>query len=220
MAEEKTLIVLVDDHILFRKGMVELINKLEDFTVVWEAGNGKEFIENLKFCSVPEILMLDIAMPEMNGYETAKWLKKNHPEIKVLVLSMFDEEDAIIKMLKIGINGYILKDAEPEELKLALYEVRNKGHYYSDMVSDTMASMIKDGKDKGIKINLNDREIKFLELICTEMTYKEIADKMCVSSRTIDGYRDSLFAKLNVKNRIGLVIYAIKNGIVQILEHK
>jgi DNA-binding NarL/FixJ family response regulator len=131
---------------------------------------------------------------------------------------MFDEEDSIIKMIKIGVNGYILKDAEPHELIDALNEIKSKGHYYSDLVSNTMASMIKVGKGKVDLVKLNDREIKFLELLCTEATYKEIADTMNVSLRTVDGYREALFEKLNVKNRVGLVIYAIKTGIVHLQE--
>lgn len=218
MSNKKASVVLVDDHILFRKGMVELINKFEEFEVIWEASNGKEFAENLKLCPMPEIVLLDIAMPEMNGFDTAMMIKKKHPAIRILVLSMFDEEDSIIKMIKIGVNGYILKDAEPNELIDALNEIRSKGYYYSDLVSNTMASMIKVGKEKVESVKLNDREIKFLELICTEATYKEIADIMNVSLRTVDGYRESLFEKLNVKNRVGLVIYAIKNGIVQLQE--
>jgi DNA-binding NarL/FixJ family response regulator len=216
MNNKKTTVVLVDDHILFRKGMVELINKFDAFEVIWEASNGKEFAENLKLCPVPEIVLLDIAMPEMNGFDTAIMIKKKHPGIRILVLSMFDEEDSIIKMIKIGVNGYILKDADPSELIDALNEIKSKGHYYSDLVSNTMASMIKVGKEKPDTVKLNDREIKFLELLCTEATYKEIADTMNLSIRTVDGYREALFEKLNVKNRVGLVIYAIKIGIVQL----
>ncbi len=216
MSNKKTSVVLVDDHILFRKGMVELINKFDAFEVIWEASNGKEFAENLKLCQPPEIVLLDIAMPEMNGFDTAVMIKKKHPGMRILILSMFDEEDSIIKMIKIGVNGYILKDAEPTELINALNEIKTKGYYYSDLVSSTMASMIKVGREKTDSVKLNDREIKFLELLCTEATYKEIADTMNVSLRTVDGYREALFEKLNVKNRVGLVIYAIKNGIVQL----
>lgn len=218
MDKIKTTVVLVDDHILFRKGMVELINKFEGFEVIWEASNGKEFAENLKICPIPEIVLLDIAMPEMNGFDTATMLRKKYPSIKILILSMFDEEDSIIKMIKIGVNGYILKDSDPQELKIALTEIKIKGHYYSDIMSDTMAALIKVGKERKESIRLNDREIKFLELLCTEATYKEIADEMNLSLRTVDGYRETLFEKLNVKNRIGLVIYAIKTGIVQLQE--
>ena len=214
--KNKTSIVLVDDHILFRKGIVELINKFDDFSVIWEASNGLEFIKNLKVCDVPEIVLLDIAMPEMDGFETAGWIKMKYPDIKVLILTMFDQENTIIKMLKLGINGFVLKDADPAELKLALELIREKGFYYSELVAGTMANTIRNEGKNGDTPVLNDREITFLELVCTEMTYKEIADKMCLSFRTIDGYRDNLFGKLNVKSRVGLAIYAIKNGIVQI----
>jgi len=212
-----TSIVLVDDHILFRKGMVELIGKFDGFIVDWEASNGLEFMKNLKLLGVPEIVLLDIAMPEMNGYDTAQWIKEKHPDIKILVLSMFDQEKAIIRMLKLGVDGFILKDAEPQELEKALEDIKEKGVYYSELVSGTMANTIKKGNEKkdGTAI-LNEREIKFLELACSELTYKEIADKMCLSFRTIDGYRDNLFSKLNVKSRVGLAIYAVKNGIINI----
>jgi two-component system, NarL family, invasion response regulator UvrY len=215
-AKEKTSVVLVDDHILFRKGMIELISKFDEYIVVGEAGNGKEFIRGLKTFAMPGMVLLDIAMPEMDGFETTSWIKSKYPHIKILVLSMFDQEEPIIKMLKLGVNGFILKDAEPLELKNALDQIRDKNYYYSDLVSGTMANNIINENRKNLIKPLNDREIKFLELVCTELTYKEIADKMCVSFRTIDGYRDSLFLKLNVKSRVGLALYAIKNEIVKI----
>jgi len=211
-----TSIVLVDDHILFRKGMVELIDKFDGFTVDWEASNGLEFIKNLQLFGNPDIVLLDIAMPEMDGYETAKWIKEKHPKIKILVLSMFDLEKAIIRMLKLGVNGFILKDAEPQELEKALEDIKEKGVYYSELVSGAMANTIRNENERKGTVDLNEREIQFLELVCSELTYKEIADKMCLSFRTIDGYRDNLFNKLNVKSRVGLAIYAIKNGIIDI----
>ncbi len=213
---EAVSIVLVDDHLLFRKGILELIGKFEGFSVIWEAGNGLEFIKNLRTNKTPEIVLLDIAMPGMDGFETARWIKTEHPQIKILVLSMSDQENSIIKMLKLGVNGFILKDADPSELKDALNDIKDKGFYYSELVSGTMASSIRNENKKSEIAILNDRETKFLELVCTEMTYKEIADKMFLSFRTIDGYRDNLFIKLNVKSRVGLALYAIKNGIVKI----
>jgi DNA-binding NarL/FixJ family response regulator len=157
-------------------------------------------------------------MPEMDGYDTAQWLKENHPDIKVLALSMYDNENSIIRMLKAGAKGYILKDCEPSELKAAIDAVVSKGYYYSDLVSGKLIHAINkiedSGSDTNTLANLNDRETDFLKYACTELTYKEIADKMFVSPRTIDGYRDALFEKLHVKTRVGLVMYAIKNGIV------
>ena len=214
-----TSIVLVDDHSLLRNGLATLVESLGNI-VLFEADNGKEFQQKLNGSNLPDIVLMDINMPEMDGYETAQWIKNNYPEIKVLALSMYDNENSIIRMLKCGAKGYILKDSEPAELKAAIEAVMSKGFYYSDLVSGKLIHAINklDDDDNGLKslIQLNDRETDFLKYACTEMTYKEIADKMFVSPRTIDGYRDALFEKLHVKTRVGLVMYAIKNGIVNI----
>ena len=211
-------VVLVDDHVLLRNGLANLIESFGNYKVLFQADNGKDFIEKLKPGILPEVVLMDINMPEMDGYETAIWLKDNHPHIKVLALSMYDNENAVIRMFKAGAKGYILKDCDPAELKAALDAVITKGFYYSEMVTGKLIHTINtlDEKDHQAKniIKLNDREIMFLKLACTELTYKEIADKMFLSPRTIDGYRDDLFQKLNVKTRVGLVMYAIKNGII------
>lgn len=212
-------IVLTDDHSLLRNGLAELV-KSQGHAVLFEADNGKDFIAKLDTKQLPDIVLLDINMPEMNGYETAQWIKTNHPDIKVLALSMYDNETSIIRMLKCGARGYILKDSEPAELRAAINAVMEKGFYYSDLVSGKLMHAINkmDDEGEGLKslVPLNDRETDFLKYACTEMTYKEIADKMFVSPRTIDGYRDGLFEKLHVKTRVGLVMYAIRNGIVNV----
>lgn len=213
-------IALVDDHVLLRNGLAELVRKL-GFTVILEADNGKAFTEKLRDDEQPDVALLDINMPEMDGYETARWIKKNRPEIRVLALSMYDDENAIIRMLKNGARGYILKDCEPGELKAAIEALIEKGYYYSEMVTGRLIHSINhldEPEHSTVKevLGLNQREIEFLKLCCTEMTYKEIADKMCLSPRTIDGYRDALFEKLNLKSRVGLVLFAIKTGIVKV----
>jgi two-component system, NarL family, invasion response regulator UvrY len=212
-------IVLTDDHILLRNGLAALVKNL-GHTVLFEADNGKDFINKLDKKNLPELVLMDINMPEMDGYETALWLKTNHPEVKVLALSMYDNENSIIRMLKSGAKGYILKDSEPAELKAAINAVVSKGYYYSDLVSGKLIHAINKLDDEGGELKnlmqLNERETDFLKYACTEMTYKEIADKMFVSPRTIDGYRDALFEKLHVKTRVGLVMYAIKNGVVSV----
>jgi len=210
---------LVDDHTLLRNGLAQLAQSL-GHTVLFEADNGLELQKQLAKKNLPDIVLMDINMPEMDGYETARWLKENHPGVKVLALSMYDNESAIIRMLKCGAKGYILKDSEPAELKAAIEDVMTKGYYYSDLVSGKLIHAINKIEDNGSEVNtlvnLNDRETEFLKYACTEMTYKEIADKMFVSPRTIDGYRDGLFEKLHVKTRVGLVMYAIKTGIVSV----
>lgn len=211
-------IALADDHVLLRNGLASLVTSL-GHTVLFEADNGRQFTEKIK-TGEPEMALMDINMPEMDGFETTLWLKQNHPDVKVLALSMYDNETSIIRMLKCGAKGYILKDSEPVELKEAIHAIMNKGFYYSDLVSGKLMHAINkmDDETGDLKnlVPLNERETTFLKHACTEMTYKEIADKMYVSPRTIDGYRDALFEKLKLKTRVGLVMYAIKNGIVNI----
>jgi two-component system, NarL family, invasion response regulator UvrY len=218
MMTSEIKIVLVDDHKLLRTGLAGLINSFSNYVVAYEASNGRAFIELLRTKPIPEIVLMDINMPEMDGYETCTWLKNNHPEVKVLALSMYDNENAIIRMFKAGAKGYILKDCEPRELEMALNALISKGFYYSELITGKLIHTILDEDDDPVrKMNkLNDLEIIFLKHVCTELTYKEIAEKMFKSPRTIDGYRDDLFQKLNTKTRVGLAMYAIRNGIVSI----
>lgn len=219
---QKFKVAVVDDHKLFREGLSELINGFPGYKVFLEADNGKQFIQLLNHKDLPDLLILDISMPEMDGYETASWLQQHFPHIKVLVLSMFDNENAIIRMMRLGVRGYILKDIRKADLKAALDAMTSKGYYYSDLVTGKLIhtiTKINDERDaESVKdvINLTQREIEFLKWACTELTYREIADKMCLSVHTIDGYRDALFEKLNVKSRTGIVMFAVKNGIVDI----
>ncbi len=216
----KANVVLVDDHNLLRNGLAGLIKSFGEYNILFEADNGKDFIEKLKSKPSPNAVLMDINMPEMDGFETCLWLKNNHPEIKVLALSMYDNESSVIRMFKAGAKGYILKDCDPSELKTALHALISKGFYYSEMVTGKLIHTINsmDAEDSQVKnvVQLNEREINFLKLVCTELTYKEIAEKMFLSPRTIDGYRDDLFQKLNAKTRVGLVMYAIRNGVVNI----
>jgi DNA-binding NarL/FixJ family response regulator len=210
--------VLVDDHALLRNGLAGLVKEL-GYQVLFEADNGKEFTEKLKKEDLPDIVLLDINMPRMDGYDTAAWIKRHYPDIRILALSMYDDENAIIRM-KNGAGGYILKDTEPAELKKAMDAVCSKGFYYSEMVTGRLIhsihSMQEDNSPAKALAGLNDRELEFLKLASTELTYKEIAEQMHLSPRTIDGYRDDLFEKLNIRSRVGLVLFAIKNGIVRL----
>ena len=218
--QQKIKVALADDHVLLRKGLAGVVDSFGDYEVLFEADNGNHFIEQIKKNGEPSLVLMDINMPQMDGYATAQWLKQHHPLVNVIALSMYDNENAIIRMFKAGAKGYILKDSEPPELKKALDSVHQKGYYYSELVTGRLIHSINkmDDAHSDVKnlIDLNDRELDFLKLACTEMTYKEIAEKMFLSPRTIDGYRDALFEKLQLKTRVGLVMYAIKNGIVTI----
>jgi DNA-binding NarL/FixJ family response regulator len=210
-------IALVDDHVLLRTGLASLIGSFEGYHVLFEADHGKDFISQLTPKHPPDIVLLDITMPVMNGYETAEWIRENLPGTKVLVLSMMEHDAAIIRMLRLGAKGYILKDSKPAVFKEALNFVRDNGFYLNELVSSKMLHYINQSSDNdsidGVPV-LSDRELTFLRLACTEKTYKEIADDMCVSPRTVDGYRDSLFEKTGALSRVGLVLFAIRNGIV------
>lgn len=214
-----TTLALADDHVLLRKGLASLVQNL-GYTVLFEADNGQELIGKLQAGPEPELVLMDINMPVKDGYETTRWIRENKPFIKVLALSMYDDESAIIRMLKNGARGYILKDCEPDELRAALNAVAGKGFYYSEMVTGRLVHSLAGQEDEGNGtaklLGLTDRETTFLKLACTEMSYKEIAAQMHLSPRTIDGYRDALFEKLDMKTRTGLVVYAIKNGIYQL----
>lgn len=211
---EKIKIIIVDDHLLFSQSLSFLIGTFKEFEVIGNYMNGKEFISALQNnIEIPDIVLLDVNMPIMDGIETMKKTKELYPDLKVLALSVNNDEETIMKMLTSGAKGYLLKDTTPNLFKEALLEVYQKGFYYSEMVSDFLINKINNNGDKLV---LKEREVEFIKLACTEKTYKEIAEGMCLSPKTIDGYRETLFQKLEIKTRIGLVLYAIKNKIVSI----
>lgn len=215
-----TFVALVDDHELLRTGLAAIINSFEGYKVVIEANNGKQFIEKVKIKTPPDIVLLDITMPVMDGYETSIWIKANLPPTKVLVLSVLENDTAIIRMLKNGARGYLLKDSKPKVFKEALDSIRDSGYFINELVSNKLMHYINQEEifdtDAVVLNTLTENEVTFLKWICTEKTYKQIAEEMCLSPRTIDTYRDNLFKKLDVKTRVGLAIFAIKNGIVNI----
>jgi two-component system, NarL family, invasion response regulator UvrY len=206
-------LILADDHILLRDALASLINNFEEFTVVATAGNGEEVIQQIENGCNAAIVLMDLNMPKMDGYETAKWLAQYHPAIKIVILTMYDSEIALIRLLQAGVQGFLKKDIHPEELKNALLTVAAGDYYYSNHTTTKITSLFR--KQSALqKSILNDTEIEFLKLASTDMTYKEIAQAMHMTPRNIDTYRDALFTKLEVKSRVGLAIYAVKNGVV------
>jgi len=211
-----TNVALVDDHALLRSGLAGVINSFGDYKVVFEADNGKHFIEQLKKNENPDVVLMDITMPEMDGFETTKWIKNNAPDIKVLVLSMMDDDNSIIKMLQNGAKGYILKDSKPDVLRTALREVSEKGFFLNDIVSAKLVHMINKGETTGKETELSDKEKEFLKWCCTDKSYKEIAEEMHISPRAVEALRSNLFEKLDTLSRVGLAMYAIRNGIAKV----
>lgn len=208
---------LADDHSLLRSALAKLINTFENYTILFEADNGKDLRNKILQQVVPDIVLLDVNMPEMDGFETTQWIHKTYPQIKVLALSMFSDEKTIIKMFRVGAKGYLLKNTDADELKKALDSLVDKDVYLSDYVSGKLVSGLHEDLDKPVKqVVLNEKEREFLRWTCSELSYKDIAGKMFVSPRTVDDYRQALFHKLKVHSRVGLVMYAIKNGIVQV----
>jgi DNA-binding NarL/FixJ family response regulator len=178
-------------------------------------------MEQIAAYGAPRLVLMDINMPKMDGYETTIWLRQNHPDVLVLALSMYDDESSIIRMIRSGARGYILKDSHPNELRQALHTILEKGFYHSELVSGSLIKVLNhldNVEHAGIKeaFGLSDKQIDFLRFVCTDLSYKEISEKMNVSARTIDGYRDELLDRLNCKSRIGLVIFAIRHGIFRI----
>ena len=216
-------IAMIDDHNLLRSGLANIINRFPGFEVVLQAVGGRDFIEKIqKTQETVDIVLLDIHMTGMNGYDTAAWIRENLPEVKILVLSMLDSDYAFIRMLNLGARGFMIKDSHPDQFFKALTDIRDRGIYMNEILSPKMADRLNRDYTQTIdeapeKVPpLTEKETIFLRLVCTEMTYREIAAEMAVSPRTADGYRDTLFHKLGVSTRVGMVMYAIKNGIVMV----
>jgi|SRR6218665_31025 len=214
---KKIQVAIADDHSLLRNALAKLIGTFEGYTVIFEADNGKDLRSKITQNVVPDIVLLDINMPEMDGFETTQWLHKNYPHIRILALSMLSDEKTIIKMFRLGAKGYLLKNTDPAELKQALDSIIDKNVYLSEYVSGKLVmGLHQEAEPTGKEIVLQEKEREFLRWACSELSYKDIAEKMFLSPRTIDDYRQSLFNKLKVHSRVGLVMYAIKNGIVEI----
>jgi DNA-binding NarL/FixJ family response regulator len=213
MLKEPIQIALVDDHKLFRSGMAALVTNFKRYNILFEAANGQELLSTINSGTVPDIILLDISMPVMDGVEAAQILRAKHPNIRIIILSMFEDADKVLLMVKMGVKGYLLKDSEPHEVEDALLKVSQGELYYPEFVT---RHLITNFNSKLENIKLNPREIEFLRLTGTELTYKEIAETMNISVRTVDSYRDQLFEKLQIKSRVGLVLYSIKNKLIEL----
>ncbi|MFT4094376.1 MAG: response regulator transcription factor [Niabella sp.] len=212
----KTRIGLVDDHQLFLKSLSLMLESFKNYEVVVEASNGKDLQDKLKGKkTLPEMMLIDVNMPVMNGIDTVKWLTQHYPQIKPVALSMNADDNAIISMFKAGCCGYLLKDTHPNELERALDEINKKGYYNADAGNINFRRILMKANEKE-ESNLTSKEMIFLQYACSDLTYKQIASEMNLSERTIDGYRESLFKKLNVQSRVGLCLEALRKELVKL----
>lgn len=214
-------VALADDEALIRKGLKLLINDFEGMSVVLEASNGLELIEGIKkLPTQPDVLLLDLKMPELDGIETTKYLQQKYENIKIIILSTHFKESFVLHMTELGCSAYLPKKVEPMEFERALREVHQKGFYYTEEVLSIIRSNMMSQHKSKTKVSFNNpisaRELEILQLICNQLTTAEIASKLYISPRTVDGHRNNLLAKLNCKNTAGLVVYALQNNLVTI----
>lgn len=211
-------ILLVDDHNLIREGLKLILKKNKNFKIIGEASNGVEAIKYIdKNADKVHVVMLDITMPELDGFEVAKIVRQNHPEIKILALTMHSEESYITKMIDVGVHGYVLKDSNLEDLSTAIHTILEDKPYYSSDVSAIMINslMNKDKKKQNNEIdNLTDREVQIIDLITEGLKSSEIADQLKLSTRTIEVHRRNLMKKLDVKNTAELVSFVLKSKLI------
>ncbi len=203
---------IADDHTLYRSGLISMISGFDDCRIVFEAEDGKSALQNLgPLNKKVDICILDINMPNVNGYDTLKEIKSKWPAVKVLMLSAYNNIHAIVKTLRGGTNGYMLKNCTPSELHEALRKIHFNGYYYPEFISGRMIYLLNNNS-VDIPV-LSDVELDFLALCATELTYKQIADILCVSPRTVDKYSKVLFDKLNVRTRTALATFALNIGL-------
>jgi DNA-binding NarL/FixJ family response regulator len=209
-------IAIADDHEIFLDGLSLMLSRQQNFSICGQVSNGLHLLE-LVGSKRPDLVLTDIKMPVMDGIETTKLIRQKYPEVKVIALSMFDEEKLIIEMLEAGASGYLLKNAHKNEIIDAVTSVYEGKNYYCSHTSSLLASMIvrsrfKSGKEK--EISFTEREKEIIKLICQQYTAQQIADKIFLSKRTVEGHRIKIMEKINAKNMAGLVIFALKNNII------
>ena len=205
---------LAEDQLLFRKGLIQLLKDYSQIEVTLEAENGKDLLEKLEQLDInlPQVLLMDISMPEMNGIEAFNVIRCKYPSIKVIILSVHQEDRYIVKVIEMGANGYLLKNAEPSEVVGAVNAVVERDYYFNEKIIHAIQKGLRKKATAALSDTLTNREKEILELICQENTANEIAAKLFISERTVEGHRNNLLQKTGARNTAGLVIYAIRNN--------
>lgn len=217
MTPEIIKVAIADDHLIFRRGVILSLKAYTNIQFIFEAENGQELIDGIEK-EQPDIVLLDLRMPVKDGIETTKYLTKNYPNIRILILTMFEDERFVGHLMESGANGYLLKSTEPAEIKQALHDVMKNGYYLNNYVNRVLIK--KNYKKQKFNPNLNteivvsDKEKEVLSLVCMEFTAQEIAQKMDISPRTVEAIKDRLMERFGVKNSVGLVFFAMKNSLI------
>lgn len=213
-------IYLVDDHPIVRNGLKALIEKMGSYSIIQQFDNGQELIDTLPFADNPDLIIMDLTMPVMDGAQTVKELKARGIKTPVMILTLETTEKTIIELFRLGIRGYLPKSCTADVLKKAIDDVLKTGYYHDEMLMKALTTEHHQIKDEKTQVHeqVTDREKQFLRLVCNEqeLTYEQIADQMGVSRRTVDGYREAIFEKFNIKSKTGLVLFAIKYGLIDV----
>lgn len=212
---DKIRIIIADDHQLFRNGLKILLNAFPEFEVTGEASNGAEFVDIIRTISA-DVALMDINMPEMDGIEATRKGLKINPELHIIALSMYGEEDYYYKMVDAGARGFLLKDSDINEVKEAILTVRKGGSYFSQELLHHVIQKIKLRENENKSANLSKREKEILLKICEGLSNQEIAESLFISKRTVDKHRANLLGKTNSKNTASLILFAIKNKLIEI----
>ena len=212
---KKISLAIADDHAMLRKGLLKMLLMMGNYEALFDVGSGDEVIEELKKHKIPDVLILDVNMTGKGGLETAAWVTEHFPQVRILALSMYSDETNILKMIQAGAKGYLSKNNDTEKLQEAIDILYEKGVYLPESLSLKLFSGIHNNilANEKASITLNDKEKTFLSLVCQELSYQEIAERMFLSPRTIEDYRKKLCTKLKVKGKSGLIVYAMKNGL-------
>lgn len=213
---KKIKVAIADDYKIFREGLKVSLAQDEQMEVLFEADNGEELLRETEK-NLPDVIIMDLKMPLMDGMEATRLIRKKYSEVKILVVSMYDDDKFIIHLMEIGANGYLFKNAEPDEIRKAIHAVYENGYYFNDIVNKALLKkLVMKGNIKpsfNQNVELTERELEVLKLICAEKTAAEIGKEIFLSHRSVEGIRQRLIEKVGVRNTAGLVMFAVKNGL-------